>query len=482
MRGVFHLCRTDAASAKLGSGLTLCPQISRNLSLLLQMSQFRWRLFWTLTILLVLILMAVLVMASGQPGSTTALLSSTVRTDLDPVVETLPAATPTAVSFAVSPVNPQSTSPAFVGTVELWHSWAGKDGDALTAIVDRFYQANPTIQVETVFVDYGDLAQSYTEAVQGGDGPDLILAPNWWLRELAAAEVLLPIDNQVTAQERMQFIPASIENLVWEGMLYGLPTDYELVALYFNRRLLDESNLPGTVDDLIELTLESPFQGAGIYSNFYHLVWGVAAYGGNLFDADGRVILEQSPGTAEFLNWLKKAESTPGIFVSLDYGMLMERFKKEEFALFIDGPWSLGELRQRFGQDLGVSTLPDGRSGPARPWLSADGVFLNPSTTVDQQELALTLARHVTNAESATLIAQIAGRLPAHRDADFNGDALLTGFAEQAGSAVSQPHHPELDEVWGYANDMITQVLRGSKTPEEAVLEASTLINEANGK
>ena len=482
MRGVFHLCRTDAASAKLGTGLTHCPRSSRDLSLSLQMSQFRWRLFWTLSILLVLMLVAVLVMTSGQPGPTTAFLSSTVRTNLDPSVETLPAAAPTAVSFADSPEDLPPTSAAFFGTVELWHSWAGKDGDALAAIVDRFHQTNPNIEVETVFVDYGDLAQSYTEAVQGGGGPDLILAPNWWLRELAAAKVIMPVDIQVTAQERMQFIPASIENLVWEGRLYGLPTDYELVALYFNRRLLDESNLPGTVDDLIELALESPFQGAGIYSNFYHLVWGVAAYGGEIFDTDGRVILEQSPGTAEFLTWLKRADSTPGIFVSLDYGMLMERFKKEEFALFMDGPWSLGELRQRFGQDLGVSALPAGLSGPARPWLSADGVFLNPSRTTDQQELALTLARHLTNAESGSLVAQIAGRLPAHKDADLSGTPLLAGFAIQAGNAIPQPHNPELDEVWGYATDMITQVLRGSATPEEAVLEASTLINEANGK
>ena len=352
----------------------------------------------------------------------------------------------------------------------------------MAAIVERFHQTSPNIQVETLFVDYGDLAQSYTDAVKAGDGPDLILAPSWWLREMAASKVLLPIENQITVREQRQFIQASIENLVWEGELYGLPTDYETVALYFNRRLLDESNLPDTMDDLIDLSLESPLQGAGIYSSFYHLVWSVAAYGGELFDADGRVVLEQSPGMAEFLKWLQKAHSTPGIFVSLDYGMLMERFKKEEFALFIDGPWSLGELRQRFGNDLGVSTLPAGRSGPARPWLSADGVFLNPSTTVDQQKLALTFARHVTNAESASLIAQIAGRLPANMDTDLNEAPLLAGFAKQAGDAAPHPLYSELDEVWGYANDMIMQVLRGSATPEEAVLEASTLINEANGK
>ena len=431
---------------------------------------------------MVLMLMAVLVMASRQTEATTALLSSAIRTDLDPLVETLPAAAPTAAAFADSPATPQSPLAVLVGTVKLWHSWAGNDGDALTAIVERFNQTNSNIRVETEFVEYGELARSYAVAVKNGEGPDLILAPNWWIRELAASKVLLPIGNQITAQERAQFIPATIDNLDWEGTLYGLPTDYELVALYFNRRLLNETKLPSTVDELIQLAEESPSQGAGIYASFYHLAWGIAAYGGQLFDEDGRVVLEQTPATAEFLTRLQRADGTPGIFVSFDYGMLMDRFKKEEFALFVDGPWSVGELRQRFGEDLGVTTLPAGHSGPARPWLSADGVFLNPTTPVEQRDLALTFARHMTNAESASTIARIAGRLPAHRDADLNGDPLLVGFAKQAGNAVSQPHFAELDEVWGYANDMITQVLRGTATPEEAVLEASTLINEANGK
>ena len=446
------------------------------------MTQFRWRLFWTLSILLVLMLMAVLVLASGQTGASSTLLSSAIHTDLDPLVESLPAAAPTAVAFADTPAASQSSSVTLVGTIKLWHSWAGKDGDALAAIVKRFHQSNPNIQVETTFVDYGELAQVYTESVTDGHGPDLILAPNWWIQELAASNAVLPIENKISAQERMQYYPATIENLALDGSLYGLPTDYELVALYFNRRLLDEVNLPSSVDELIELAQESPSKGAGIYASFYHLTWGIVAHGGKLFDEDGRVVLEKSEGAADFLAWLQRAESIPGIFVSLDYGMLMDRFKKEEYALFVDGPWSIGELRQRFGDDLGVATLPGGHSGPARPWLSADGVFLNPATTIEQQDIALTFARHLTNAKSASTLARIAGRLPAHKDADLNGDALLAGFAEQAGSAVSQPHHPELDEVWGYANDMITQVLRGLKTPEEAVLEASTLINEANGK
>ena len=446
------------------------------------MSLFRWRLFWTLTILFVLTLMAVLVMASRQPAGTSALPSPLVRTGIDPEVETLPAAQPTVVSSAVPSVHSQTPAAAVAGTVTLWHSWSGKDGDALAAILDSFLQSRPNIQVETLFVDYGDLARVYTDAVKAGEGPDLILGPNWWLRELAASDAVLPLEDRIAAQERSQYIPAAINNLVWEGVLYGLPTDYELVALYFNRRLLDESSLPLTIEDLIELAQASPTHGVGIYTNFYHLYWGIAAFGGELFDGDGRVVLDQMPGTSEFLGWLLRAESTPGIFAALDYGMLMDRFKKEEYALFIDGPWSIGELRERFGADLGVAPLPAGPRGPGRPWLSADGVFLNPTTSADQQELALTIARHITNAESASTVARIAGRLPAHKEADLSGDPLLAGFALQAGNAVPQPNFAELDEVWGYAADMITQVLRESATPEEAVLEAATLINEANRK
>lgn len=447
------------------------------------MSRFRWRLFWALAILNVMAVMALLAITSSWPAARSQPSSAASSTDLDPEVEIAPTAVAAADATEVSrSAEPQPSFAADGGTVLLWHSWAGGDGDALTAVLARFQQERPQIRVETQFVAYGDLARTYTDAVKAGGGPDLILAPNWWLRDLAEEGVLLPLENRITTQERTQFIAAAIDNLSWKGVLYGLPTNFELVALYYNRRLLDEKALPRVAEELIELALASPTQGIGVYTNFYHLFWGIPAYGGRLFDADGRVVLEQTTGTADFLDWLLRAQETPGIFVALDYGMLMDRFKKEEYALFIDGPWSIGELRERFGADLGVAPLPAGPAGPARPWLSADGVFLNPAAAAQRQELALTLARHLTSAESASLLAGVAGRLPARKGADLGGDALLAGFMRQGATALPQPHQAEMDEVWFYAGEMIAQVLNGAATPEEAVLEAATLINEANGK
>lgn len=450
------------------------------------MSRFRWPLFWTLAVLNLLALLTLLVIAVNRRNATLSPSLDPNAPGQDPIVETGPTVPPTVPPTVASATRPtagaQPLPPVEGGSLELWHSWAGRDGDALAVLLDRFQQVNPHIRVQTRFVDYGDLARIYTEAVNADRGPDMLLAPGWWLRELASAKLLLPLEDWITPRERGAFISAAIANLTLDGTLYGLPTNYELVALYYNKRLIDQKDLPRNTDELVRLAQAAPSQGIGIYTNFYHLFWGIPAYGGVLFDQDGRVILETSNATADFLAWLLRAQPTPGIFAALDYGMLMERFKKEEFALFIDGPWSIPELRERFGADLAVAALPAGPTGPARPWLSADGVFLNPAATQNQRRLALALARHLTDAESASTLARVAGRLPANKNADLGGDPLFSGFMQQGNTALPLPHQKELEEVWGYANEMIAQTLNSAATPHQAVLQAASLINEANGK
>lgn len=366
-------------------------------------------------------------------------------------------------------------------TITLWHSWARDDGDALDRILENFAAANPNTTVQTLFVAYNDLPQAYADAVAAGGGPDLMLAPAWWLRELVDANALLPLSDRLAEGESEQWMAAAWENLSIDGTLYGLPTNYELVGLYYNRSLLEETALPTTTDELLALAAANPALGAGLYLNFYHLYWGIPAYGGELFDTSGKAALDQTPGTAQFLDWLLRISQTPGAFVSSDYGMLLDRFKKGEFAFFVDGPWSRGDLHEALGDNLGVALLPSGPSGPARPWLSGDGVFLNPVADPGQQQLALRLARHIANAESATLLANIAGRLPAHKEVEVN-DRLLQGFVAQAETALPEPHRSAMSQVWGYAGDMLVKVIDGGMLPDVAVTETTILLNDALGK
>lgn len=374
------------------------------------------------------------------------------------------------------------TPTPLVGRIVLWHSWAEGDGDALAAILAAYRQAQPGITVDTLYVAYPDLAQAYADAVASGGGPDLLLAPNWWLDGLANANVLLPLDGLIALEEQASYWPAALENFRWQGRLYGLPTNYEVVSVFVNRSLADPNAMPATLDGWLEQAVQSPSLGIGLYNNLYHLAWGLPAYGARLFDDNGVAVIDQEGDAAAFLRWLRTLSQTPGSYVDPDYGMLKDRFRKGEFAYFVDGPWAIDELRSVLGDNLAVAPLPDGPAGAAQPWLSADGVLLNPNLTPEQEQIALSFARFLTNAESGALIADLGKRLPANRNILLGADPLLQGFARQAANAQPLPTLPEMAEAWGYGGDMFTKVIDGDADPALVIIETAALINDANGK
>lgn len=379
--------------------------------------------------------------------------------------------------------EPQATpTPELSGRIVLWHSWAEADGDALATLLNAFQLEYPNLAVDTLFVGYNDLPQSYADAVLAGGGPDLILAAGWWVDDMVAARIVQPLDELVPITDLAAFWPATLDHLRRDGRLYGLPTHFELVSLFVNRGLTEGAPLPATTGDLFTLAQQNPQWGSGLYASLYHLYWGLPAYGAQLFDADGRITLDRNDGAAQYLAWLAAMNRTPGVFVDLDYGMVLDRFKKGEFAYFVDGPWAIDELRGALGDDLAVIALPAGPVGPARPWLSADGIFLNPNSAPDQQARTLALARFLTSQAAGETLARVGRRLPANLSANVGDDPLVQGFMQQAAAAQSMPAIPEMQNVWGYGGDMLIKVLNNVGEPEEIVVETTTLINEANGK
>jgi len=392
-----------------------------------------------------------------------------------------PDATATAPADVAEAAAETPTPTPVTGTVTLWHSWSGAEGDALSAILAALQTTLPGVTVQTLFVAPNDLTTSYVEAVGRGGGPDLVIAPNWYLADVVAANAARPLDDLIPAEARSRFLPATVESLTINGALYGLPLDYNLVALYVNRSLLPQDGLAASTTALLETATVTPSAGIGIYANLLHVIWGVPAFGGQFLDAQARAALDQTDGAAAFLTWLVALNRTPGSYVDQDYGMLLDRFTKAEFAYFVDGPWAAPQLSAALGDDLLVVPLPDGPAGPARPWLYSDGIFLNPTTPTDRLPAALALAQGLTSSAAGTELAKTGGLLPAALGADLGDNPLLAGFARQAETAAVMPIGPAMQEVWAYGGDMIIKALAGVNTPQEIVAETTALINDAIG-
>lgn len=380
---------------------------------------------------------------------------------------------PSAPAPTPTPFTPQ-------GNLVLWHSWAGADADALTQILAQIRADAPQLGVETLYVAPNDLPQAYADAVMAGSGPDVAITQNWWLSDLVDAGVVRPL-NPYLANYPDQYVPGALQDFQRNGAIYGLPTTYETVALFTNRALAP-NGAPATTEELIAQATISPTLGLGLYANLYHTWWGFPAYGSSLFDQTGKVVLDQTGDAAGYLGWVKRLSETPGSFVDSDYGMLIDRFKKGEFAYFVDGPWATAELRAALGENLAVAPLPGGPAGAGQPWISAEGVVINPLINEQQALNAWYLASRLTDAQAGTAFAQVAGRLPANSNATLPSDPVLLGFAQQATLAQPAPAQNEMESVWGYGGDMLIKVLGGSQEPQQAVIETAALINEETGK
>lgn len=385
------------------------------------------------------------------------------------------------------PTPPPPTPTPLAGRITLWHSWAAAEGDALAAALADIQAAYPGVQVDTLFVAPNDLPSAYAEAVRAGSGPDLVILANWWLSDIAREGLALPLDALLPTDAASRYLPAALDGQRHNGTLYGLPLIAQVVGLYVNTALATLSDFPSTTAPstttaLLDTARLDPTRGLGIYANPLHVAWAFAAYGAELFDADGVVILDQSAGAAALLTWLAELSRTPGSYVEQDYGMLLDRFRKGEFAYLVDGPWAQADLRRALGDSLAVVPLPAGPDGPARPWLYGDGVLLNPRLTPDQQPLALAVALALTSPSAGLHYAQIGGLLPAMQEVDLSGQPVLQGFALQAQTALPMPTRPEMQEAWVYLGDMLVKTIAGVAPPPAIVAETTALINEANGK
>jgi arabinogalactan oligomer/maltooligosaccharide transport system substrate-binding protein len=370
------------------------------------------------------------------------------------------------------------------GELTLWHGWTGAEADALNNdVLPAWQAANPDVTINALAVPFDQLKNKYqTEAATGG-GPDLLIGPLDWIGELSTAELIKPLDDLVDQATLDQYVPASVEALRYDGSLYGMPESIETVALYYNKTMVETA--PATTAELTELA--ATYAGTdnyafALFSNFYHPAGYLFGFGAQLFDEENNSAID-SPETVEFLNWMKSFQDTPGLFAQNDDGAISSLFKEGRAAMVINGPWALGDYQAALGADnVGVAPLPKisekGDASPM-PFLGVKHIMMNSNIEGDQATLAAEFMKWFTGPESVAMLAEKAGHLPAHTGVDISANPIAAAFVEQAASATPMPTIPEMGQVWTPAGDMITKVLSGDATAEEAAAEAQEQINNA---
>lgn len=122
-------------------------------------------------------------------------------------------------------------------------------GDEIASVrVDYAKAANPDLEVN---ITEGALdAQQFLTAVASGNAPDLVYMGRDVISTYIARGALMPLTECIESQEidMSQYRQAAVEQVTFDGEVYGLPEFFNIIVLIANTAALEEAGL--TLDDV----------------------------------------------------------------------------------------------------------------------------------------------------------------------------------------------------------------------------------------
>lgn|GEM_PF-2432108 len=358
----------------------------------------------------------------------------------------------------------------------LWHSWEGNQAQVISAALDRFSEIFDTPIVAS-YIPADEMIERYVNTASQGLGPDIFVASGAALRELADANLIEPLAPDALNQSL--YYTASLTTMTYNDNLYGIPLTMRPLAMYYNRDMV--STPATTLSDLL-LQAEAG-TGVAINSQFSQIVWGIQAFGGQLLDSDGQIILNQGAYT-NWLNWLLNANSNPQVYLSRDTTTLQRLFTDEQVAYYTGSASELTQIRTMMGASkVGVVPLPAGPNGASGPLIEVDALMFNSFSSQPSRDMALQLAQFLTNLEQSNTFMRDLEFVPTNRRVrvDLRTYPAIAGFIAQTRTAVALPHLPQVTYLLEQGDESLLRVLEGVITPNTAADELTRTINAEFG-
>ena len=125
--------------------------------------------------------------------------------------------------------------------VVVWHSYRGEEKTAFEKVVAAYNTAKAAkgVKVTTLAVPFDAFADKITAAVPRGKGPDVfIYAQDRLGGWVEAGNTIEPIDFYLDKDTSGRFLPTTMEAMTYRGTLYGLPLNFKVITMIYNKKLV----------------------------------------------------------------------------------------------------------------------------------------------------------------------------------------------------------------------------------------------------
>lgn len=378
------------------------------------------------------------------------------------------------------------------GKPETIRFWAmGREGEVVQELVPEFEREHPGVRVLVQQLPWSAAHEKLLTSFVGRSTPDIAQLGNTWISEFAALGALEPLDARLgpgQAIDSTAFFPGIWRTNLIDGTCYGVPWYVDTRLLFYRRDLLEAAgydSLPGTWDEWREaMRAIRRLGGADRYAIFLPVnewvppvVLGLQA-GSPLLAGDAtRGAFRQPEFRRAFTFYLDLFRE--GLAPSIgnnEIANLYQEFARGYFAMYITGPWNLGEFRRRLPaglQDAWATAPLPGPDGPDSGVSTAGGSSLVLFRDGSRKEAAWQLIAYLSRPETQLRFWELTGDLPARveawSDSALVSDPHTAAFGRQLRRVVPTPTVPEWELIATRVQERAEQAIRGAVVPESAL-------------
>jgi multiple sugar transport system substrate-binding protein len=376
-------------------------------------------------------------------------------------------------------------------TIDFWAM--GREGEVVQELTREFERQNPDIRVRVQQIPWSAAHEKLLTAYAGDAMPDVFQLGSTWVPEFVALDAIIPLDDRIAASPGLapgDFFAGIVETDEIEGHLYGMPWYVDTRLLFYRKDILARAGSPEAPRSWAEWRdamariklLVGPGADAILLpgNEWAPVVILALEQGAQLLKGDAECGNFRGPGfrkaLAFYLSLFQDGFASPA--ASAEIANLYQEFAAGRFAMYISGPWNLGEFAERMPASLQDAWWTAPMPAPDGDWPGvslAGGASLAIHRGSAHKEAAWKLVAFLAGTAQQIRFYQLSGNLPARsaawRDPALTGEPRTRAFFEQLQRVRSTPKIPEWERIATAIARRVEQLVRG-ETTVEAALEA----------
>jgi multiple sugar transport system substrate-binding protein len=334
------------------------------------------------------------------------------------------------ITFLVIVGCQQSVAPPSQPITLKLSGWSASPSEQrlLNQVLQDFEATHPAIKVrfEVIPDQYMDVIKT---RLIGDAAPDVFYLDSIEAPFLIQQNVLEPLDRYVTpAFDPTDFEPNLLQPFTRQNQTYGFPKDFSTLALFYNRKAFAEAGLsqpPKTWEDLLaaskKLTIDRnkdgrPDQyGLGILPELPRQMHSIAAFGGQVVDAEGSAVFATEAGIKGVSLGVQqyRGDRTSARAVDVGANNGSEMFGQGKAAMVIEGNWAIPYLQETFPDlDFATAEAPQINDQPATMIFTVAYVM---NRQTQQKQAAWELISYLTGKEGMGKWTSTGFALPSRR-------------------------------------------------------------------